>query len=53
MPNIASILKEEIRRLAKKEIRGPDRCHQAGRDSSGTDIAKLKRSWTSRAAIYD
>jgi hypothetical protein len=30
MPNIAAVLKEEIRRLAKKEIRAQGRMRKAG-----------------------
>ncbi len=43
MPNIASVLKEEIRRLAKKEIRAQVGKTQKAAAQYRRDIAKLKR----------
>ena len=44
MPNIAAVLKEEIRRLAKKEIRAQVGSTKQAVVKYRSDIAKLKRS---------
>jgi DNA-binding transcriptional regulator YiaG len=44
MPNIAGVLKEEIRRLAKKEIRAQVGSTRQAVARYRSDIAKLKRS---------
>jgi DNA-binding transcriptional regulator YiaG len=44
MPNIAAVLKEEIRRLAKKEIRAQVGTTKQAVVRYRSDIAKLKRS---------
>ena len=44
MPNIASVLKEEIRRLAKKEIKAQVGTTKQAVAKCRSDIAKLKRS---------
>lgn len=43
MPNIASVLKQEIARLARKEIRGDIRAVRAASARYRKDLAKLKR----------
>ena len=44
MPNIAGVLKEEIRRLAKKEIKTQVGTTKRATAKYRRDIAKLKRS---------
>ena len=43
MPNIASVLKEEITRLARKELRGESSALKKASAQYRTDIAALKR----------
>ena len=44
MPNIAAVLKDEIRRLAKKEIKAQVGATKQAVAKYRSDIAKLKRS---------
>jgi DNA-binding transcriptional regulator YiaG len=44
MPNIATILKEEITRLARKELRGENAALRKASAQYRSDIARLKRS---------
>jgi DNA-binding transcriptional regulator YiaG len=43
MPNIATVLKEEIARVARKEVRGETQKLKKSSNQSRTDIAALKR----------
>jgi len=43
MPNIATVLKEEIARVARKEVRGETQKLKKSSTQSRTDIAALKR----------
>ena len=43
MPNIATVLKEEIARVARKEVRGETQKLKKASTQSRTDIAGLKR----------
>lgn len=43
MPNIATVLKEEIARVARKEVRGETQKLKKSSTHSRTDIAALKR----------
>jgi DNA-binding transcriptional regulator YiaG len=43
MPNIATVLKEEIARVARKEVRGETQKLKKASTQSRTDIAALKR----------
>lgn len=43
MPNIASVFKEEIARVARKEVRGETQRLKKSSTQSRTDIAALKR----------
>jgi DNA-binding transcriptional regulator YiaG len=43
MPNIASVLKEEIARVARKEVRGETQQLKKSSTQARTDIAALKR----------
>jgi DNA-binding transcriptional regulator YiaG len=46
MPNIATVLKEEIARIARKEVRGETRTSKKASAQYRTDIAALKRRVT-------
>lgn len=43
MPNIAAVLKEEIARIARKELRGNNQALQKASSAYRTEIAALKR----------